>query len=306
MLFAGTGVTKLQLDAPDFDLTPELLWQVCDNIQRFAGPGWYFDLPSVWTSDVHGDLEAAMRFAPTLRAAFVTAERFGSARWPVATWKITWDKRLFRIGAHRTVAVPPVHWQMLTAMFALNSETILAAAFPDVIPHVRHNMFGPPPRPLEQMTKVFRCPVVWESPANEMTIPRELLDMPSNMADSRQFHALIAALETRYGPTAEQWSVRASNALGDRQERQEGTRVAATLGVSFRTLERRLAEEGTSFRQLTEARAQAEFEALVKKTGLSLAAIVGRMGYSDESALSRATRRWYGVTATEARRRLVG
>jgi AraC-like DNA-binding protein len=306
MLFAGTGVSRDEFLAPDFVLTPALFWHVGDNVNAAVGLGWYYDMPVLWSSDVQGDLEAAMRFAPNLRTAFATVERHGSSRWTVAGWKAIWGRDIFCIGAHPTMPVPLVHWQMLSAMFGLNTETILEAAFPDVLPHVRHYMTGPPPRPAEHLAKVYRCPVQWNSQANYLTIPAHLLDTPSTIADSRQFSALIAGLDSRYESAPTTWSSKIGNVLGEHKSMQSGNDIAAKFGLSFRTMERRLAKEGTSFRQLTELRNKAAFGSLAKNSSLTLADIVTRMGYSDESALSRATRRWYGVTATVARRELQG
>ncbi len=196
MLFAGTGVSRDEFLAADFVLTPELFWHVGDNVNAAAGLSWYYNLPILWSADVQGDLEAAMRFAPNLRTAFATVERHGSSRWTVAGWQAVWGREIFRIGAHPTMPVPAVHWQMLSAMFSLNTETIFEAAFPDVLPHVRHYMAGTPPRPAEQLAKVYRCPVQWNSQANYLTFPAYLLDTPSTIADARQFAALIAGLES--------------------------------------------------------------------------------------------------------------
>ena len=285
-------------------MTPELFWHVGDNVNAAAGLGWYYNLPILWSADVQGDLEAAMRFAPNLRTAFATVERHGSSRWTVAGWKAVWGREIFRIGAHPTMPVPAVHWQMLSAMFSLNTETIFEAAFPDVLPHVRHYMAGTPPRPAEQLAKVYRCPVQWNSQANYLTFPAYLLDTPSTIADARQFAALIAGLESRYESSPTTWSGKIGNVLGEHKSMQSGQDIAAKFGLSFRTMERRLANEGTSFRQLIEQRNKAAFASLAKNPSLTLADIVMRMGYSDESALSRATRRWYGITATVACRRL--
>ena len=304
MLFAGTSIDQLQLASPDFDLTPSLLWQVCENIEKNFGPGWYFDVPSIWKSDLHGALEAAMRFAPTLLAALTTLERYSASRWGIAGYRLSWEKHQLRINAHRNVPVQLRHWQMLVAIFTLNVETIFEFAFPQVLPKMAHFMVGPPPRPIDELGTVFQSPVTWDCASNSSTVPREFLETPSVLADSRQFAMMISVLESEIGSVQSQWSSRVTNALADGPTRPSGPDIAASFGLSFRTLERRLNMEGTGFRQLREDRFRSTFELLAKNPSLTLADIVTRMGYSDESALSRATRRWYGATATAARRRL--
>jgi AraC-like DNA-binding protein len=71
--------------------------------------------------------------------------------------------------------------------------------------------------------------------------------------------------------------------------------VADVLGMSVRTLQRKLDEEGTSFRQImsVERRRMAESVLRHRQRGRVLTAAI-RTGYSDASALSRAYKRWTG------------
>lgn len=78
-------------------------------------------------------------------------------------------------------------------------------------------------------------------------------------------------------------------------------RVAERLNVSGRHLNRRLAEEGTSFKLLRDASLRAV--AMEQLRGDSpLRDIAGRLGFSDESAFSKAFRRWTGQTPANFRR----
>ncbi|MGQ4729288.1 AraC family transcriptional regulator ligand-binding domain-containing protein [Streptomyces sp. Ju416(a)] len=73
----------------------------------------------------------------------------------------------------------------------------------------------------------------------------------------------------------------------------ELARIAHTLNVSPRTLQRRLQEEGTSWRAELELARQHRVEQLLK-TPLSVESIAARVGYADSRSLSRAVHRWYG------------
>ncbi|GFG76127.1 AraC family transcriptional regulator [Mycobacterium botniense] len=71
--------------------------------------------------------------------------------------------------------------------------------------------------------------------------------------------------------------------------------VAAELDVHPRTLRRRLAEEGTSFRALlNEARSTVAVD-LLCNVGLTVQEVSKRLGYTDVSTFSHAFKRWYGV-----------
>jgi AraC-like DNA-binding protein len=78
--------------------------------------------------------------------------------------------------------------------------------------------------------------------------------------------------------------------------------VAKSLHVSSRTLKRRLAEEGTTFKELADHARREEALRLVGGTELALEAVAERLGYSDLANFSRAFRRWVGATPGAYRR----
>jgi AraC-like DNA-binding protein len=78
--------------------------------------------------------------------------------------------------------------------------------------------------------------------------------------------------------------------------------VAQALGTSERSLQRRLAEAGTSFVALLgEVRRELACERLVH-TDMEVAELSFLLGFSDASAFHRAFKRWEGVTPLEYRR----
>lgn len=71
--------------------------------------------------------------------------------------------------------------------------------------------------------------------------------------------------------------------------------VASRLGMSSRTLRRRLDEEGSHFRQLLDEVRQALAEELLATGGLTLEEIAERLGYGEVSNFIHAFKRWKGV-----------
>jgi AraC-like DNA-binding protein len=70
--------------------------------------------------------------------------------------------------------------------------------------------------------------------------------------------------------------------------------VAKSLRISQRTLQRRLADDGTSFTKVLERVRKDRGVAWVRSGSLPLAEIAYRLGFSDPAALSRAFKRWTG------------
>lgn len=78
--------------------------------------------------------------------------------------------------------------------------------------------------------------------------------------------------------------------------------AAAELGLSVRSLQRRLNEAGVSFSMLRDETRMREAMILLTESRLSLAELALRLGYSEESAFSRAVKAWWGQGPRELRR----
>jgi AraC-like DNA-binding protein len=77
--------------------------------------------------------------------------------------------------------------------------------------------------------------------------------------------------------------------------------IASLLALSPRTLNRRLAEAGTSFRMLCESVRRSRAESLLANPAVSLAEISFMLGYHEQSTFQRAFKRWSGMTPGEFR-----
>jgi AraC-like DNA-binding protein len=77
--------------------------------------------------------------------------------------------------------------------------------------------------------------------------------------------------------------------------------TASTLGVSTRTLQRRLREEGTTFAALLDVFRREMSTRLLRDKSLAVYEVAFLLGYSDPSAFYRAFRRWQGASPYEFR-----
>jgi len=79
--------------------------------------------------------------------------------------------------------------------------------------------------------------------------------------------------------------------------------IAVSCPLKTRTLQRRLAEAGTSYSRIVD---EVRFEAacgLLEDRGLTLAEIASALGYSDPANFTRAFTRWSGITPRVYRQR---
>jgi AraC-like DNA-binding protein len=153
---------------------------------------------------------------------------------------------------------------------------------------------------------LFGCPLLFDHARNELELDAATLDLPQRAADpwlrtlvEKQGQALLARLGQPPGFAAE---VTAALTIEVQKGRGDLASVGRALALSKRTLQRRLDQEGVSFRALTdEVRCGLATQYLVGgRTGLSEIALL--LGFSEQAAFQRAFLRWTGVTPGQYRR----
>ncbi len=82
------------------------------------------------------------------------------------------------------------------------------------------------------------------------------------------------------------------------------TRVADAICVSERSLRRKLAQAGVSYRDLLDDCREAAAVNLLRRRDLALADVGFRLGYSDQSTFSRAACRWFGMSPARYRAKI--
>jgi AraC-like DNA-binding protein len=151
-------------------------------------------------------------------------------------------------------------------------------------------------RPLLELLPVHD--VVFGRAHNRLHFPRAMFDEPLPQADRHtlemcmaQCDVLMQRSERRQGITA---LVR-TKLFRDSGSFPTLPAIADELDIHPRTLRRRLAEEGTSFRALlNEARSTVAVD-LLRNVRLTVEEVSKRLGYTEVSTFSHAFKRWYGV-----------
>ena len=78
--------------------------------------------------------------------------------------------------------------------------------------------------------------------------------------------------------------------------------VAAEMGTSVRTLQRRLRATGSTYGDVVQRTRCAAAQQLLKDRRRRIGEIARKLGYSDHAHFTRAFQRWTGVTPREFRR----
>lgn len=160
------------------------------------------------------------------------------------------------------------------------------------------------PEPKESLRRLYEqllgVPVAFDQDSNALVFDPGLQSTPliqANTAMRDQLRAMADEMLTGRGRAGLSATVQT---LIREQPHWGKERVAEQLGMSGRHLVRKLQEEGTTFKLLRSRLLQkmAEDQLLA---GESVVAVATALGFSDESAFSKAFKRWAGLTPAQFR-----
>lgn len=158
-----------------------------------------------------------------------------------------------------------------------------------------------------EMDDYFRREPVFGAAADEVAFERQALALPLMRSDPYLNAFLTAFHEERLArdlSATPALTARVSDVLTSllAQGQARLMTVAGEFGMSARTLGRRLAEEGVTFRAILD-RLRADLATrYVRDTSMPLSQIAWRLGYKDPSAFIVAFKRWTGKTPSALRR----
>lgn len=155
--------------------------------------------------------------------------------------------------------------------------------------------------------RFHRCAITWSAPLLEVEFRAAILARPLPRADERLFGYLARRDEALRLSIdhAERTSERVAREIHEGLVHGEPSlgQIGKRLGVSERTLHRRLRDEGTGFQALLDEVRRERAFLLLEDPRLSASEIAGLLGYADASAFFRAFKRWTGETPHAYRKR---
>lgn len=166
----------------------------------------------------------------------------------------------------------------------------------------------PPPALRAQLEGMLRCPLHFDAELFQCCMSAEYIDTAVNPGSLQKRDEAVRIAEQQMAEQQQQrdWVGRVRQQMHDMLVTRPPQRevVARRLGMSARTLDRRLKEHDTSWQQLLDGvRAQLAQEYLADPT-LSVQDIALRLGFSDVRALQRRFRVWTGMAPSDYREQL--
>ncbi|MFS0781260.1 helix-turn-helix domain-containing protein [Bacillus sp. 1P06AnD] len=170
--------------------------------------------------------------------------------------------------------------------------------------------FAYPMGNVQALEAYFGCRVKTGAKRNQLTLHRTDLDRPFATYNAELLEILTPALDHSLDEQKRSMSstetvkwIMKHRLTGGRPGVQS---IAAELGMSDRTLQRRLTEEGTSFKHLLAQARHEQAREYLASPSLELKEVAFLIGYEDQNSFYRAFRQWEGVTPSHWRAEQLG
>ncbi|MDX1755089.1 MAG: AraC family transcriptional regulator [Marinobacter sp.] len=168
----------------------------------------------------------------------------------------------------------------------------------------RLEFVGPPPKHAGRIEEIAGVPVHFRARRNRIVVPlRDAMEPVPNYSEHfvRQLEAQCRELLKQRQVSDFSDQVR-NILLGKAGFLKSTEEVAKQLGISTRSLRRRLDAEGTSFRELGDEVRQQMACKLLATTRMKVEELAFHLGYSDAASFTRAFRRWQAISPGEYRK----
>lgn len=155
----------------------------------------------------------------------------------------------------------------------------------------------PPLSPVRRYTEFFGADVKFGRPDAALRVERRVLDERFAAANEGIRQLAVQFLADRFADPGTSIAQRVRLVLAETLSTAPSiTHVAALLAVHHRTLQRQLAAEGVTFATLLDEVRREAARRLITTTDLSLGHVAELVGFSEQSTLSHAVRRWFDST----------
>jgi AraC-like DNA-binding protein len=257
--------------------------------------------------EILGPLAVAARTAPTTGKALQALHRYGAHYSPAIATSLDQPPGADHARLEFQVALPrlPSHRQVIElslGVFMRSARVIIGSDFRPLSVHLPHDALAPE----REYQRYFGCPVRFAEPYSGFLL--RVADLSRPLRSDTAVHDVVQQYLRSITPPASGTTVTASVRVLVRRLLPTGNLdrdlIAGHLSMHPRTLQRRLAAEGTTFADLVDAVRREEAERYLRETDMYLGRLAGILGYSEQSVLTRACQRWFGTTGTRHRKAL--
>ncbi len=295
-LLAGTDIDQRRLADPAAEVTLFSFVSFSENLTRIVGPEWPLDALPAWSTAMQGALEVAVRSAPTVREGLETMARYGHVRGPYLGISIARERTKTKLSLTATVPIDGPTRRAMLETAALSAAAMTAQILEGGTGDLEFHFPWKAPAHAARLTAVFSSTVKFDQPTCALVVANALCDRPSPFADAALHASAVAELDeaARRIQSEDLLPLRVARLFKRRRTGRLSEEAAAKeLGMSRRTLVRRLAAAGTTYRALLDTDLKQRAARLLEGGTLTRAEMAETLGFEDPTSFSRACRRWF-------------
>lgn len=295
-VLAGSGLTLALLDEPNRQVPLPVGVMVLANVfQLDPNPGLAMAIGRQLNLRSHGFLGYAVMSSRTVGEAIDLSIRYFRTRTSL------FAIRLFREDEHAVVqlddrlppsALTPWLIDALMTLMLVCGRQVTGRDF-----HGEVRLVSPRRPHHDDWPEIAQARVRFGAAFNQIRFPRLGLQLPISTLDPHLQQMALAQCEEELKRLHDSGGLLADVRRQIRQHLADDAsleRVASELGMSARTLRRRLGELGTSYQMLLEQLRRGRAVELLLHTPRTVEDIARDLGYEDPSNFGRAFRRWTG------------
>ncbi|MEM9081722.1 MAG: AraC family transcriptional regulator ligand-binding domain-containing protein [Verrucomicrobiota bacterium] len=249
--------------------------------------------------DDYGAFGLAWKSATNLRGSYERAERYARVLSSVAIFEVVPEGEKTYLMMHwegeRSLGLRLSNEQTVAEVVKLSREVSPEDFSPEVV-YFKH----PSPGSTAAHEDYFGCPVHFDADRDGFLVSESALTLSNRLGDPAISQFFDAHMEQELRELSDESGLSKRVRIQVSQALSEGvptvTEIAFRLGMSGRTLQRRLADQSLSFKALVDESRRELAERLLKETDYALNEIAFLTGFSEQSAFNRAFKRWAGQT----------
>jgi AraC-like DNA-binding protein len=303
----GTGLDPESVDDPRIRTSIEQYLSACTNVLRVSrDPAIPFLVGKKLHLSAYGAYGFALLCGGTVRESFTLALQYHSLATPVLTidWYENSENFIWTFPSETRLDVKPELKQFLLAQqLSQHYVHVKEIAGTEVTP-LRAELSMPKPETWRVFEDHLECPVFFDRPRTELVYPRAVLDVVPQMTNRVTAALMRENCESLLGQsdTLPDIAGEVFRMMMDRPGRFPMiVDVADALGMTARTLQRRLSAQRKSFSDIFDDVRKVLALEYLKSTQASIDDIAELLSFADAASFRKSFRRWTGKRPSECR-----
>ena len=280
-------------------------FELHELIDETLGPGFSVRVGQQMKMEDYGVLGLSWKTCSWAGEIFDRCERYFKLLSNTYLFKVEKIEKISRVYLNREAHRRGVELSNEATLSA--TVVVLQAMTESNITPVEVSFKHAPPKKLDDYTKAFNCPILFNQPLNYIAYSTEDLEMRTAKADVSINRFLLERVEEETKGielSANKIVFEVENLI--KEALPSGIpgvdQIGQLMGLSRRTLTRRLSENGLTFRDLIKKTQEEVSRDLLKNSTRSVAEIAFETGFSEQSAFSRAFKNWTNISPLEYRK----